>query len=100
MINAVNDYGTYMVMTPKTAYVHAGANDGINQNCIAILVLKKPLVFGYSNSKLVNNIVILGIKDKHENDLLNIAYIFEKEKNIELLSSPEIDTEMIINMHD
>lgn len=100
MINAVNDYGTYMVMTPNTAYVHAGVNDGIFQNCTAILVIKKPVIFAYTNSKLVSNIVILGIKDKHENDLLNIAYIFEKEKNIKLLCSSDITKETIINMHD
>lgn len=100
MINAVNDYGTYMVMTPNTAYVHAGVNDGIFQNCTAILVIKKPVIFAYTNSKLVSNIVILGIKDKRENDLLNIAYIFEKEKNIKLLCSSDITKEAIINMHD
>lgn len=100
MINAVNEYGTYMVMTPNTAYVHAGVNDGIFQNCTAILVIKKPVVFAYTNSKLVSNIVILGIKDKRENDLLNIAYIFEKEKNIKLLCSSDITKETIINMHD
>lgn len=100
MINAVNDYGTYMVMTPNTAYVHAGVNDGIFQNCTAILVIKKPVIFAYTNSKLVSNIVILGIKDKRENDLLNIAYIFEKEENIKLLCSSDITKEAIINMHD
>lgn len=100
MINAINDYGTYMVMTPNTAYVHAGVNDGIFQNCTAILVIKKPVIFAYTNSKLVSNIVILGIKDKRENDLLNIAYIFEKEENIKLLCSSDITKEAIINMHD
>lgn len=100
MIGAVINYGTYMVMTPNTAYVHAGANDGINENCTAILVMKKPILFGDTNSKTVSTIVILGIKDKHENDLLNIAYIFEKERNIKMLASPEITREMIISMHD
>lgn len=100
MIDAVIDYGTYMVMTPKTAYVHAGANDGIQKNCIAILILKEPIMFGYTNAKQVSNIVILGIKDKRENELLNIAYIFENTQNLEKLSSKEITKEIIMNMHD
>ncbi|TDW16263.1 BglG family transcriptional antiterminator [Breznakia blatticola] len=100
MIYAVNEYGTYMVMTPETAYIHAGVDDGIYQNCTAMLVLKHPVMFGYNNPKLVRNIVILGIENKQENDLLNIAYILEKEWNIKQLEHKEITKEMILDMHD
>lgn len=100
MIYAVNEYGTYMVMTPQTAYVHAGVNDGIYQNCTAILILKNPIMFGYMNPKLVRTIVILGIKNKQENDLLNIAYILEKEWNIEKLEADSISKEIVFSMHD
>ena len=100
MIYAVNEYGTYMVMTPQTAYVHAGEDDGIYQNCTAILILRNPIMFGYMNPKLVRTIVILGIKNKQDNDLLNIAYILEKEWNIEKLESDTISKEIVFHMYD
>ena len=49
----LKDFGTYMVLTPKTAYVHAGAEDGIHRNCTSMLVLKHALKFGTYQSKTV-----------------------------------------------
>lgn len=100
MIHAVKDFGTYMVLTPKTAYVHAGVNDGIIENCTSMLVLKHDLAFGYQNAKLVRNIVVLGIKNKDENDLLNLVYILEKEENIRMLEQENVHEEMILKIHD
>ena len=100
MIRAVNDYGTYMVLTPKTAYVHAGIDDGIRENCTSMLVLRNEMAFGYQNAKMVRNIVVLGIKNKNENNLLNLVYILEKENNLKLLAQKDINKEMILNIHD
>ena len=100
MIQAVKDFGTYMVLTPKTAYVHAGTEDGILRNCTSMLVLKHALKFGTYQSKTVKNIVVLGIKNSQENGLLNMVYILEKEENILLLEREEITKTEILNMHD
>lgn len=100
MINAVNEFGTYMVLTPFTAYVHAGIDDGIEKNCVSLLVLRNPIEFGSRNSKVIRNVVVLGIKNKSNNELLNIAYILEKERNIEKLSSQDIDVKQILELHD
>lgn len=100
MIQAVKDFGTYMVLTPKTAYVHAGTEDGILRNCTSMLVLKHALKFGTYQSKTVKNIVVLGIKNSQENGLLNMVFILGKEENIFLLEREEITKTEILNMHD
>lgn len=100
MIWAVKEFGTYMVLTPRTAYVHAGSEDGVQENCTAMLVLKEPLEFGDTDPKRVSNIVVLGIRDKEKNDLLNLAYILEKKTNISLLENRMTDAAQIMEMHD
>lgn len=100
MIWAVKEFGTYMVLTPKTAYVHAGIEDGVQKNCVSMLVLKHPVEFGDVNPKTVSNIVVLGIRNKEKNNLLNLAYILEKENNINLLENEKTDIKQILEMHD
>jgi mannitol operon transcriptional antiterminator len=98
MIEAVEQFGTYMVLVPETAFIHAGTEDGINENCTAILVLKKPIIFGSKNSKVVRNLVVLGVKNKDEDSLLKLIYIFENELNLLSLKSKTITTDTILNM--
>lgn len=100
MIDAVNQFGTYMVLVPETAFIHAGTEDGIKCNCTSILVLKKPLVFGSKNPKIIRNLVILGVKNKEENALINLVYIFEKDINLLMLKTPNITPSIIHNLHD
>ena len=99
MINAVNELGTYMVLVDETAFVHAGTNDGIMSDCISFLNLKKPVIFGNNNSKLVRNIIVLGIKNRENKDALNIVNILAKSDNLDLLKS-DIKIEQILDMHD
>lgn len=100
MIEAVNQFGTYMVLVPETAFIHAGTEDGINENCTAILVLRNPIIFGNKNSKIVRNLVVLGIKNKDEDSLLKLIYIFENKLNLLNLASKKISIDTIHNMHD
>lgn len=101
MINAVNNYGTYMVLTPEVAYVHAGVNDGIHRNCSAMLVIRDSVIFGNFDKKRIYAIVILGIKDrKEDSELINLAYILEKEDNLNQLKSKDITVQDILGLHD
>lgn len=100
MVSAVEDYGPYMVLTPGMAYVHAGVNDGIRDNCAAILVLSHPIAFGPAGEKRVRGIAVLGIRDKERSDLLSLASIFERDSNLRTLESPELDVESVLGMHD
>lgn len=100
MIEAVEQFGTYMVLVPETAFIHAGTEDGINENCTAILVLRNPIIFGNKNSKIVRNLVVLGIKNKDEDSLLKLIYVFENKLNLSNLASKEVTIDTIHNMHD
>ena len=100
MIEAVEQFGTYMVFVPETAFIHAGTEDGINENCTAILVLRNPIIFSNKNSKIVRNLVVLGIKNKDEDSLLKFIYIFENKLNLSNLASKKITIDAIYNMHD
>lgn len=101
MINAVRNYGTYMVLTPEIAYVHAGVNDGIHRNCSALLLLKKPVIFGNFNKKKICAVVVLGINNrKEDSDLLNLAYILGKEENLKRLKEKDITIKDILELHD
>lgn len=98
MIQAVNEFGTYMVITPKVAYVHAGKDDGVNKNCVSLLLLENEIPFGSFNTKPVIAIVVLGICDKEESQLLNIANILDIPENIELLKNSK-NIESILSLH-
>ena len=100
MIKAVDDLGTYMVLLPETSFVHAGIEDGINEECCAMLVLKKPLMFGESNSKKVRNIVVIAIKDKNKTPLLDLVNILNSRDNLSKLKSSSLTIEEIKNLHD
>lgn len=100
MIQAVVDFGPYMILTPGTAYVHAGGNDGIHENCSSVLVLDREISFGDVGEKLVRAIVVLGIKDRDRADLINLAYIFAREENVAALSNPKLDAGKLLAFHD
>lgn len=100
MVAAVENYGPYVVLTPGVAYVHAGADDGIKQNCTAVLVLSEPIDFGPSgDSKRIRVVVVLGIRDKEQSDLLNLASIFERGESIKTFERCA-DVESILALHD
>ena len=99
MIKAVEDFGPYMVLTPGTAYVHAGVNDGIHANCVAVCVLNHEIPFGAEAKKHIQTIVVLGIFDKTRSDLLSLAPIFERSENIQILSSGDVDVDTVLGLH-
>ncbi len=99
MINAVIEYGTYMVLVPEVAFVHAGVDNGINKECSSILISKKPFSFGEKNPKTIRAIVVMGIKDKNSTALLNNVYILEDVNNQKLLKEEDLTVVDVLNMH-
>lgn len=99
MISAVEDFGPYMVLTPGTAYVHAGIHDGIRENCLALCVLNTTIPFGAADEKRIRTIVVLGVRDKEQSDLLNLAPILEREENIRLLELEGIGIDDVLHLH-
>jgi mannitol operon transcriptional antiterminator len=97
IIEMVKKYGSYMVLIPEVAFVHAGTGDGINMACASILVSKDPICFGGMSGPKVHTIVVLGIKEK-DSFLLNMVYVFENKLNRIALKSKNITKEAIHNM--
>jgi len=78
--------------------VHAGVDDGIAANCTAMLLLRRPVTFGDRNPKPVCAIVIIGIKDKREDVLLKLVYIFGAQANRRLLQKGDFKMADIMSM--
>lgn len=100
MIRLVEEFGTYMVILPQTAFVHAAGEDGIFEECCSLLVMKKPLVFGDNNPKMVRNIVVVGVKDKRKMMVLDLADILSRKKNLNYLKSTNVTAEGIGELSD
>ena len=99
VIQEVSQLGTYMVIVPEFAFVHAGAKDGVINDCMSLLILKKPLVFGDHEQKIVKSIVLFGINDKNATPLLDLVDILLNGSNIRILTSEEITKDIILNLH-
>lgn len=99
MIEAVIEFGTYMVLVPEVAFVHAGLDNGINRECSSILISKTPFSFGEKNCKMIRAIVVMGIKDKNSTALLSNVYILEDSNNQKLLKDENLTVEDVLNMH-
>ena len=100
MIDAVRTLGTYMVLLPETAFVHAGTDSGIYEDCCSLLVLKQPIILGDGKGKLVRNIIVLGVKNREKMTLLDLVSIFQDEKNRVLLSDKNINIDIILCLHN
>ena len=100
MVDAVIQLGTYMVLLPETAFVHAGRESGVNEDCCSLLVLKKPIVLGDVNGKSVRNVIVLGVKNREQLTMLDLVSIFQKDGNREILASKNIDIDTILSLHN
>ena len=67
--------------------------------CIHYCFWENEIPFGSFNTKPVIAIVVLGICDKEESQLLNIANILDIPENIELLKNSK-NIESILSLHD
>lgn len=100
MIKAVEQLGTYMVILPETAFVHAGIEDGINEACCSLMVLRNPITFGESKAKMVRNVFVIGFKEKEKTTLLDLVNILNANDNLERFKDKDLDILTISNMHE
>ncbi len=99
MIKAVLNYGPYIVFIPEIALAHAAPEMGVNQECLSLATLKKPLYFGDKNQELVKIIVVFGAMDHQLISLHRMIKIFENESNIERIKNA-LSYEQIMNLSD
>lgn len=67
MIQSINDYGPYIVISKGIAIPHAGSDDGVNKTSMSLIKLKNPIDFGVEDySKEVKYIIVLSsINNEH-----------------------------------
>ena len=98
MIRAVEEFGNYMVILPETAFVHAGIDDGVNEPCVSLLVLKTPTVFGNQNQESIRNIVVIAVKKREDDIILKLAKILENPANRKQLNQDHITVNQILEL--
>lgn len=98
MIRAVEEFGNYMVILPEIAFVHAGIDDGVNQQCVSMLILKNPVVFGNKHQELIRNIVVIAVKKREDDMILKLAKILENPENRNKLYQDNITVSEILNL--
>ena len=85
MIWSVETFGTYMVILPKIAFVHADVADGVFKRGMSLLKMNHPIIFGVKNTDLVQVIIVIASTDKEDFGLLKIVHILENEESMNKL---------------
>ncbi|WP_300390525.1 PTS sugar transporter subunit IIA [Fusobacterium sp.] len=97
MIKNIKKFGEYIIIAPNVAMPHSRPEDGVNENCLALLKLDKGVAF--DNGEEVQIFFILGAKDNnsHINTLTELMEIVDDEEKIEELSKA-LTVDEIINL--
>lgn len=95
MIDSVNKFGNYMILSPKVAMPHASMNNNVYETGFSMIITKEPIIFGKNNTS-VQIFIILAATDKvkHIQALKEIMYLFENEKIMTLLLSATTNEEV------
>ncbi|WP_238545052.1 PTS sugar transporter subunit IIA [Geomicrobium sp. JCM 19039] len=71
-----------MVFLPNVAFVHAGPNRVIKEG-ISLTVLDEQIEFGDLNPERVDLIIVLAIKEVHNQDFMQLFHYLETETSRE-----------------
>ena len=86
MIDAVNDFGPYIVIIPHVALAHAAAETHVINNDVVLLVFKEPIIFNSENDPVHMIIGLCALKiDSHKEQLKKISKLLDDEDLIEKL---------------
>jgi len=82
MIEAVEEFGPYMVFIPNIAIVHAAPSAGILKEGLSVLTLDKPLILGETGQVLVSCFIVLATLDKASQLFMNLISILGSNENV------------------
>lgn len=87
MLQAIETFGPYMVLIPGIALAHADPGPEVLVECMSMMTLKEPVVFGHECNDPVHTIFVLGsdTKDKHMEVLMELSKLLMKDDFIDLL---------------
>lgn len=96
MIEAVREYGPYIVISPNLALAHAAPGKSVLHTDISLITLSAPVSFGSVNDP-VSIILCMGCTDQtsHLDRLSKIAELFSKEARINELAAAETVDDII-----
>lgn len=99
MINAVKNYGPYIVIAPGIALAHASSKDGVNEIGMSLVTLNKGIPFGNTENDPVKIVVCLAAIDHHTHlkALSELVALLDDEEFVEMLLSSKED-EIINNI--
>lgn len=94
MINAVKEFGAYIVLTDYFAMPHSRPENGVNETSMALLIVKEPVDL---LEEPVNIFLVLAAKDNssHLEALSSMTEIVGNEENIEKLKNSQTTEEII-----
>ncbi len=78
MIMSVERNGTYMVFLPKVAFVHASP-EHVKKEGISLTILEHEIEFGDLNPEQVTMIIVLAMKEAHNQDFIQLFHYLENE---------------------
>lgn len=75
MIQAVNEMGPYIVISPGIAFAHARPSELVREDCVSMITLAEPVTFGHKKNDPVSVLFVLAARraDHHLTVMKEIA---------------------------
>lgn len=89
MIDAVKELGPYMVLMPGVALAHGRPSENVLEDCMSLMTLAEPVVFGHPSNDPVNIIFVLAAKESgcHMQALESVSRLLVNDEFMELLQT-------------
>jgi PTS system ascorbate-specific IIA component len=106
MLNAINDFGPYSVVSPGVVLLHARPENGVNQVGLVIITLQEGVMFGSKNDPVKIAIGMSAIDNDSHLEILQDLAIFLQDatmiKELLNLENEQVEEalEIITNNHN
>jgi len=91
MIEAVHEYGPYIVIAPGIALFHARPESSVKEICLSMITLKEPVEFGAGENDPVDLVFALGAIDQNSH-LELMAGLMTILQDADLLKKIKLET--------
>ncbi len=97
MVGAYKELGAYIVIAPGIAVPHARPDQGVNEQCLSLLRLKEPMVFGHPTNDPVQLVCAIGGVDKsvHIRMLRALSEVLGDEDKLQLIMEADSYDQLI-----
>lgn len=100
MINAVREYGPYIVIMPGFALAHAAPCEAVRHEDLALITLKEPVCFGSANDPVSVVLCVACVdQDSHIRALQKVALALSEENIFGKMAEAETVDELFKILH-